>query len=220
MKRAFIVALMLVLVVALGATLVYAQGRWGCGQKGPGQCGMMGQGMGPGGGMMGGRGMGMGFGACAALAEPQTPAQKQFVEQVRGLHDRIRAEQAELINLRATNGNAGRISALETDLTGLRTRLHELLWNNRPLMQQMGVNCRMGPGACGPNLAKCADCPNKGTCPCYANGTCTMDPAKCADCPNKDKCPCYAKCQAGTCPANGGPCPAPCKQNCPAATSK
>jgi len=216
MKRALLVVLALALIIALGATLVNAQGRWGRGQRGaggPGKCGMMGgqgMGMGPGGcAMMGGQGMGMGMGGWWTQIQPRTPAQKQFVDGVRALHDRIRAEQAELFNLKATNGNPNRMAALETDLAALRSRLHDVLWNNQPMMQQMGV------GQCGPGMAKCANCPCKDNCPSYGkagqcvagcqcpcvNG-CSVDPAKCATCPIRDQCP------------------TPCQKNCPAQPAK
>ena len=218
MRKALLIALAVVIVVALTATLVSAQcggrGRMGRGGPGPAVCPMGGgQGMGMAGGQrmgMGG-GQGMGMGACWMNAQPQTPAQKQFVDQVRGLHDRIRAEQAELVNLQATNSNSNRIAALQNDLAGLRVRLHDLMWNNRPLMQQMGVNGpRYGMGPRGQGAANCiAGC----TCPC-ANGGC-IDPAKCADCPCKDNCPCYAKCTQGAgCPMRTEG-QLPCKQSCP-----
>ena len=203
MRKALLIALAVVIVVALGVTLVSAQcggrGRMGRGGPGPAVCPM-------------GGGPGPGAGAYWTRVQPQTPAQKQFVDQVRGLHDRIRAEQSELVNLQATNSNPNRIAALQNDLAGLRVRLRDLMWNNRPLMQQMGVNGpRYGMGPCGQGMANCiAGC----TCPC-ANGGC-VDPAKCADCPCKDKCPCYAKCTQGAgCPMRAE-CPAPCKQSCPA----
>lgn len=185
------------MVVALAVTLVSAQ----CGGRG-----RMARGGGPGPAVcpMGG-GPGPGAGACFTQVQPQTPAQKEFVDSVRALHDRIRAEQAELRNLQATNRNSSRIAALQNDLAALRVRLHDLMWNNRPLMQQMGVNCPgYGKGPCGQRAGKCiAGC----TCPC-ANGGC-IDPAKCANCPCKDNCPCYAKCTQGAgCPVRGQ-CPAP-----------
>ena len=257
MKRTLLIVLTLAIVVALGATLVSAQGRWGCGQRGaggPGKCGMMGgqgMGMGPGGrAMMGGQGRGMGPGGCLANVQPQTPAEAQFVQQVRALYDRICAEQAELVNLQAANGNANRIAALGNDLAGLRTRLHEVLWNNKPLMQQMGVGygpygrgmgkcisgctCPCVQGGCAGDPTKCANCPCKDKCPCFgkagqcvtgctcpcAQGSCMSDPAKCADCPCKDNCPCNVKAEQCGTCPMRGECPAPCKQNCPAEPTK
>ena len=120
--------------------------------------------------------------------QPTTPEQKAFVEKVTRLHKQIREKRLDLANLRATKGDKNRIAALEKDLQRLRAQLHETMYKNRQLRQQMGMaghKSRMGvrgQGAC-----ICATgCPCRSCCP----GHCRCDSGKCVKCPCKDQCPC------------------------------
>lgn len=174
MRRATIIGLLLVLAATIAVT---AQGRMGKGRCGMGQNGA-GAGMCA---MNGGAGMGMGMGAGGwwNKVQPQTTQQKQFVDEIAGLHNRIWSEQAELNAIKLNKGNPNRAAALETDLTALRTRVYDLMTGNQPLLKQMGITA-----------------PGKGMCGMTAN--CPKDPAKCANCPNKDIC----AAQGAACPKN------------------
>jgi len=117
-------------------------------------------------------------------AQPVTPKQKAFVEKVTRLHKQIREKRFDLANLRATKGDKDRIAALEKDLQRLRAELHETMYKNRQLRQQMGLTGprgRMGTrgqGAC----IYATGCP----CGSYCPGPSRCDPGQCVNCP----CPC------------------------------
>jgi len=209
-----LIAIVVMLTLVVGVAYAQGHGRGRMGQGAGAGCPMMGAGPGARAGTcpMGLNQPNMNAGGWWMRAKPATKEQKAFLDEVRGLHDRIRLEQADLARLQTVKGDPKRIAALEKDLTALRTRLHDTMIKNRPLMTQMGVPA--GPGMwCDP--AKCANCPYKADCPCYANGKCVgpqgvcpMDPAKCANCPLRGQPACPKTTQTpGVCPRTGSACP-------------
>lgn len=200
LKKTTLVVVVVLLILAISMTFVYAQGRGArmgrCGQQPagtPGMCGMAQS-------CPMGTGAGRGAGGWWSRVQPQTEAQKAFVAEIRGLHDQIGATQFELNGLRASNGDPKRIQEREQELARLRTRLHDVLWNNRELRMQMGGKAGLGMGPCGPGMpANCpmiqsGQCPAQ-CCPMVQNGQCVCKctPEDCAKCPYKDQCKCPRK---------------------------
>ncbi len=68
---------------------------------------------------------------------PTDPQQKQFVEQVRALHEQIRQKQWELVQMQTNKADAGAIEAKQAEINALREQLHQLQVSNLDLKQQM-----------------------------------------------------------------------------------
>lgn len=70
--------------------------------------------------------------------QPQTPEQQAFTDKVASLHEAIRAKQFELADLKASNASQDQIARAQAELESLRDELHDLMYANRDLRQQMG----------------------------------------------------------------------------------
>ena len=90
-------------------------------------CGYCGYGGCPGAGC----GLGLGMGGWWNWVQPQTDAQKAFVADVKSLHDQIAAAQ---------------IAGDQTLTASLRTKLHDLMYNNVALHQQLMLSIRSANG--------------------------------------------------------------------------
>lgn len=81
---------------------------------------------------------GAGLGGWWNYVQPTTPQQKAFVDSVKSLHARIRAEQIELGKLQTANAPQADIAKVQARLDGLRNEMQSLMYDNRELRQQMG----------------------------------------------------------------------------------
>jgi Spy/CpxP family protein refolding chaperone len=77
---------------------------------------------------------------------PTEPQEKQFVEQVKALHDQIRQKQFELTQMQANKADAKAIEAKQAEINALREQLHQLQVSNRELHQKMMQQNRGGSG--------------------------------------------------------------------------
>lgn len=69
--------------------------------------------------------------------DPTDPQQKQFVEQVRALHEQIRQKQWELAQMQANKVDTKAIEAKQAEVNALREQLHQLQVSNRELRQSI-----------------------------------------------------------------------------------
>ncbi len=205
MKTRTYFLIVFLIILALAATFAFAYGP-GRGPKmtGAGPAGCPHMGYGP-----------AGAGAWWMTAQPKTAEEKAFLDKVRGLHNEIRLRQLEIAKLRTQKGTEKQIANIEKEITDLRARLHETLWNNRELATRLGAGRAVGAGPyccgawCKGCLGACDQCPCKDNCPCYgkqgckcAQGCacprigapcCNGDPGQCANCPYRDQCKCSYK---------------------------
>jgi hypothetical protein len=137
MKKTVAVAPIVALILALSISLVYAQGRGaGFGRLGE-PC------------PYGYTQPNPSAGGWWTRVQPTTPEQKAFLDKVADLHKQIHEKQFEAARLRATNGDRKKIEALENDAARLRGDLHETMYRNRELRQQMGpAGTGYGRGTC------------------------------------------------------------------------
>lgn len=77
---------------------------------------------------------------------PTDPQQKQFVEQVKALHEQIRQKQWELAQMQANKADAKAIEAKQAEISALREQLHQLQVSNRELKQSIMQQNRGGRG--------------------------------------------------------------------------
>lgn len=77
---------------------------------------------------------------------PTDPQQKQFVEQVKALHEQIRQKQWELAQMRTNKADAKAIGAKQAEINALREQLHQLQSSNRELKQDIMQQNRGGRG--------------------------------------------------------------------------
>ena len=120
---------------------------------------------------------------------PTTPEQKAFVDKVTQLHNQIRDKNFQAAALRASNGDPKQIAALEKDVENLQTELHDYMYKNWNIRQQLGPGGRgatMGPGRYGWQRMGGANY-NTRACPCVS------DPTWCENCPYYDQCQCPQK---------------------------
>lgn len=120
---------------------------------------------------------------------PTTPEQKAFVDKVTQLHNQIREKNFQAAALRASNGDPKQIAALEKDVQNLQTELHDYMYKNWNIRQQLGPGGRgatMGPGRQGWQRMGGANYNNR-ACPCIS------DPTWCENCPYYDQCQCPQK---------------------------
>ncbi len=99
-----------------------------------------------------GRGLGLGIGGWWNRVQPQTDAERAFVADVKSLHDRIAAAQT-----------AGDQALVES----LRTKLHDLMYANQALHQQLLISARGTNGSvagCGMSRARGCGGPGSGIC--------------------------------------------------------
>jgi TolA-binding protein len=97
---------------------------------------------------------------------PQTPEQQALVDRVTDLHDRIRAANLEIANLRSRNAPAAQIAQKQQAVTDLRAELAKVTSANSAPIRQMGVPAGRGvcdgtgPKGYGPGRGRCgANCP-------------------------------------------------------------
>ena len=143
MKRTLSIATAAVLLAALAATPLMAQG-WGRGQgygRSWGGCARWGA----------GTGAGWGGGGWWTGAQPQTEEQQEYVGELTELHNQIRAKRVELWAAQADLDQADRAAKLREQITDLQTKVHKLMLDNADLQPQMapaGTQCPwgMGPG--------------------------------------------------------------------------
>lgn len=132
MKRTTIIAILTIVAIVLSVTLVYAQGR-GTGFARTGQpC------------PYGNTQPAVGAGGWWTRTQAATTEQNAFTQTVTDLHRQIRDLQFQAAQLRATNGDANRIQALEQDAQRLRDQLHQYMLDNQQIRQQMGPGGRLG----------------------------------------------------------------------------
>ncbi|MBP6964632.1 MAG: hypothetical protein KBC96_09520 [Armatimonadetes bacterium] len=132
MKRTTIIAVLTIVAIVLSVTLVYAQGR-GAGFARAGQPRLYGNTQ-----------PAAGAGGWWTRTQTTTPEQNAFTETVADLHRQIRDRQFEAAQLRASNGDANRVQALEQDTQRLREQLHQYMLDNHQIRQQIGPGGRMG----------------------------------------------------------------------------
>lgn len=77
---------------------------------------------------------------------PTDPQQKQFVEQVKALHEHIRQKQWELAQMQANKADAKAVEAKQAEINALREQLHQLQFSNRELKQGIMQQNRGGRG--------------------------------------------------------------------------
>ncbi|GIV15766.1 MAG: hypothetical protein KatS3mg022_1201 [Armatimonadota bacterium] len=129
MKRAWTVVAATTLVAALVVSPVFAQGR-GAGR----------------GNAYGAKGLPCPYGYTQpnpnaggwwTRVTPTDPQQKQFVEQVKALHEQIRQKQWELVQMQANKADASAIEAKQAEINALREQLHQLQISNRDLKRDI-----------------------------------------------------------------------------------
>lgn len=77
---------------------------------------------------------------------PAGPQQKQFVDQVKALHEQIRLQQRELAQMQVSGADAKAIEAKQAEINALREQLHQLQFSNREMKQGMMQQGRAGRG--------------------------------------------------------------------------
>ncbi len=132
MKKSTLIAALAIMAIVLSITLVYAQGR-GAGFARTGQpC--------PYGNLQ----PAQNAGGWWTRTQATTPEQTAFAGKVNDLHNQIRDTQFQAAQLRASNGDAKQIQALEQETLRLRDQLHQYMLDNQQVRQQMGPGGRLG----------------------------------------------------------------------------